>query len=253
LENELSRRKRIEEESRAVRASLEKQLANSNAERELLLAKLEHEVKERKRIEEKFHNRLPRCKAYLVVASIIFIITVATVIISQRYHFVPKVAFKPMEIVASAVQAPVNTTLNLLEQSSLQTSKTTQVIQPVGAETSQKQVQAPPALSEKQSAVQLISPPKQNVTVVEKKEQVAINKGNNILVIRATEETWLRIKIDQNPAFQVFLKPGEIIERKGAGFKLDIGNAGGITLQFKGKLIRNLGNSGQVIHMRLPA
>jgi len=164
----------------------------------------------------------------------------------------PNVAFRPREIVASAVQAPVTTPSNLQEQSS-QTPQTTQVIQPVGAETSKKQVQAPPASPGKQSAVQLISPPKQDVTVVEKKEQVASNKGNNILVIRATEETWLRIKIDQNPAFQVFLKPGEIIERKGAGFKLDIGNAGGITLQFKGKLIRNLGNSGQVIHMRLPA
>ena len=56
LENELSQRKRIEEESRAVKISLEEQLANSNAERGLLLEKLEHGDKERNKIEEDFRT-----------------------------------------------------------------------------------------------------------------------------------------------------------------------------------------------------
>ena len=54
LEMELSQLKGIEEDLRAVKTSLEEQLANSNAERNLLSEKLEHEVKERKRIEEEF-------------------------------------------------------------------------------------------------------------------------------------------------------------------------------------------------------
>jgi len=48
------------------------------------------------------------------------------------------------------------------------------------------------------------------------------------------------------------LKRGEKIERKAASFDLDIGNAGGIKIQFKGKNIENLGKSGQVTHLRLP-
>jgi hypothetical protein len=33
---------------------------------------------------------------------------------------------------------------------------------------------------------------------------------------------------------------------------MDIGNAGGIKMKYKGKVIENLGKSGQVIHLQLP-
>ena len=56
LENELVQRKRIEDESRVVKASLEEQLANSNAEKERVKEELEREIQERKRIEEEFRT-----------------------------------------------------------------------------------------------------------------------------------------------------------------------------------------------------
>jgi len=71
-------------------------------------------------------------------------------------------------------------------------------------------------------------------------------------MISAIEETWLRIRADQNPSFQILLKAGEKYEFKAASVKLKIGNAGGIKIQFKGKSMENLGRSGQVIHLRLP-
>ena len=72
------------------------------------------------------------------------------------------------------------------------------------------------------------------------------------LIITATEETWVRIVADEQPPFEALLKPGERLSRKAGRFDLDIGNAGGIKLVFQGKLIENLGKSGQVIHLRLP-
>jgi hypothetical protein len=254
LEHEVTKRKRLEEELQAIKILLEKQLVNSDSERELLSEELEREITKRKHIEKEFRKKIPRYRASLVAASIIIIIAVATGIISQQHHFASKVDFKPLEIVAPAVQATVNTSVNLQEQPS-QRPQITHAEKHFVAETS-RQAQASPALPQpempgKQNAVQLISSPQQNVPVVEKKDPVVINKGPDILVIRAIEETWLRIKIDHNPPFQVLLKPGEKIERKGAGFELDIGNAGGITIQFKGKFIENVGNSGQVIHMKL--
>ena len=78
------------------------------------------------------------------------------------------------------------------------------------------------------------------------------NEDASILIISAIEKTWIRIKADQNPSFQILLKPGEKLERKAVSFDLDIGNAGGINIQFKGKNIENLGKSGQVTHLRLP-
>ncbi len=254
LKHEVTKRKRIEEELQATNILLEKQLVDGDTERKFLSKELEREITQRKHIEEEFRKRIPRYKAYLVAASII--IAVATGIISHQHRFVPTVDFKPLEIAAPAAHPPVNTSANLLQQLS-KIPQPAQAVQSFVSETS-KQVPAPSALPQpelpgKQNAIQLISPPQQNAPVVEKKEQVVIKKGNDILVITAIEETWLRMKIDRNPPFQVLLKPGEKIERKGAKFELDIGNAGGITIQFHGKFIDKVGNSGQVIHMRLPA
>jgi cytoskeletal protein RodZ len=94
--------------------------------------------------------------------------------------------------------------------------------------------------------IKQISPPVENI-------QTASDRGEaNLLVIRAIEETWMRVKADQNPSFQILLKPGEKFERKAVNFDIDIGNAGGIKIQFKGKDIEDLGKTGDVIHLRLP-
>ena len=89
-------------------------------------------------------------------------------------------------------------------------------------------------------------------SVTQKILAVLENKEGSTLIIKATEETWLRIQIDQNPSYQVLLKAGEKIVRKATSVEMDIGNAGGITVQFKGKNIEDIGKSGEVIHLRLP-
>jgi cytoskeleton protein RodZ len=72
------------------------------------------------------------------------------------------------------------------------------------------------------------------------------------LIVHATEKTWIRIQADDKEPFQVLLNPGEKISHKAARFNMDIGNAGGVRIQFNGKNIENMGKSGQVIHLRLP-
>jgi cytoskeleton protein RodZ len=119
-----------------------------------------------------------------------------------------------------------------------------------------------PSEINKQSPVkeQLISDKIENKAVKSSKEQVSLpdkqpavhSEEASLLIINAIEETWIRIKADQNPSFQVFLKAGDKFERKVASLEMDIGNAGGIKIQFKGKNIETLGKSGQVTHLRLP-
>ncbi len=92
------------------------------------------------------------------------------------------------------------------------------------------------------------SPPKDQ----SKMEALIDDEESSLLVARATEETWIRIQADNKESFQVLLKPGEKFSHKGARFSMDIGNAGGVKIQFKGKTIENLGKPGQVIHLRLP-
>jgi len=74
------------------------------------------------------------------------------------------------------------------------------------------------------------------------------------LVIEARELTWIRIVTDRKTRSEVLLKPGEKIERRAAeGFRLDIGNAGGVDLFFQGKPLGAPGKRGAVVTVNLPA
>jgi cytoskeletal protein RodZ len=72
------------------------------------------------------------------------------------------------------------------------------------------------------------------------------------LIIEAQEETWLRITEDSNKSYQILMKPGERLERSAPSFTIDVGNAGGITLELRGNKMKKLGKSGEVVHIRLP-
>jgi cytoskeleton protein RodZ len=72
------------------------------------------------------------------------------------------------------------------------------------------------------------------------------------LIIIAREKTWLRITEDQKEAYELLMAPGERIERSALQYEIDIGNAGGVSVQFQKKIMNALGKSGEVVHLRLP-
>jgi cytoskeleton protein RodZ len=73
------------------------------------------------------------------------------------------------------------------------------------------------------------------------------------LLIEATEDTWLKITEDRNPPDQITLKKGEKLSRTAREFfVIDVGNAAGVNVTFRGKSLGNLGRKGQVVHLRLP-
>jgi cytoskeleton protein RodZ len=73
------------------------------------------------------------------------------------------------------------------------------------------------------------------------------------LSIEAREVTWLQIKADREPPYQVLLRPGEKIDRNAStSFTVDIGNAGGVDVLFQGKSLGSLGKAGDVVHLKLP-
>ncbi|MFA4916020.1 MAG: RodZ domain-containing protein [Syntrophales bacterium] len=75
---------------------------------------------------------------------------------------------------------------------------------------------------------------------------------SNHLSIEATELTWLRIREGQNSPYEILLRAGEKIERIAPFFVIDVGNAGGIKVDFQGTPMARLGESGQVVHLRFP-
>ncbi|HET6461388.1 MAG TPA: RodZ domain-containing protein [Syntrophales bacterium] len=73
------------------------------------------------------------------------------------------------------------------------------------------------------------------------------------IIMAARELTWLRVNTDNKPPYEVLLQPGEKIERYASHLVvIDIGNAGGIDITFQGKSLGNLGERGQVVHLKLP-
>ncbi|PKN05339.1 MAG: hypothetical protein CVU74_02265 [Deltaproteobacteria bacterium HGW-Deltaproteobacteria-9] len=207
--------------------------------------------------QEPFVNKLIPYKKYIATGAIVVIAAVVTLAILQQPPPKPQVAVGKPAIVATAPPTAVIEPVNPPEQAapvtpSAPVTPPKAVAQPVVPATIKQAPQSLPIQPQQKSATPIKPTLPQNTPVVEKKAPALISEGTDVLVIKATEETWLRMKIDQNPPFQVLLKPGEAIERKGAGFTVDVGNAGGIIMQFKGKTIENLGKSGEVVHLQLP-
>ncbi len=76
--------------------------------------------------------------------------------------------------------------------------------------------------------------------------------SSNKLVIHANELTWISVTEDGGPPYQIMLRPGDNLERTAGKFMLDIGNAGGIVVNFNGTDMGVPGRSGQVVHLILP-
>lgn len=73
------------------------------------------------------------------------------------------------------------------------------------------------------------------------------------LRVEASEMTWIRVRIDDKPSFEVTLKSGDSITWKATHmFDLLIGNAGGINIYFNGDAVHDLGERGKVVSLTLP-
>jgi len=205
--------------------------------------------------EEKFNfGEMLNRKTYWVIASVVIVMIVLYWFVSSR------------DKTSSNIVDTGGVTANLVQQNKEQTAQpSVNPAAPVAPVSPQVKVMpAPPANVVKQQlpvaspaasvagANKEAMPPKQVSPPVKNIPAPAVSEDAGLLVIKATEETWMRVKADQNPSFQVVLKSGEKLERRAAKFSIDIGNAGGVKVQFKGKNVENLGKPGEVVHLRLP-
>jgi len=194
-------------------------------------------------------DKVVEYKAYLLTAvALIFIFILSLLIFSTNQpstdnhnNLSGKIAVIEPEIKADSLTAAPTITVPATEP-------TKAIAQPALNEATKTKPIAPQPTAVRQEIV-AVAP---TTSVAQKILAVLENKEGSTLIIKATEETWLRIQIDQNPSYQVLLKAGEKMVRKAASVEMDIGNAGGITIQFKGKNIENIGKSGEVIHLQLP-
>jgi cytoskeletal protein RodZ len=73
------------------------------------------------------------------------------------------------------------------------------------------------------------------------------------LQIQSTEDTWMQVTVDNQEPIEYSLAPGDKIDLEAsAGYKLVIGNAGGVKLTLNDKPVQISGSSGQVVNLQLP-
>ncbi len=85
-------------------------------------------------------------------------------------------------------------------------------------------------------------------------EAVTGKERSYILVIEASELTWIQIQRDAESSFEIMLRPGEsVTEKASEKFSLIIGNAAGVDISFQGKPLGLIGEQGEVVHLILPA
>lgn len=73
------------------------------------------------------------------------------------------------------------------------------------------------------------------------------------LDIKAIEDTWLKVIIDDQKAEEIMLKSGDTKQIEARNhFNLLIGNAAGVELQLNGSPVEVSGKSGQVVNIQLP-
>lgn len=98
------------------------------------------------------------------------------------------------------------------------------------------------------------SPPLAAALPVSQQEEPAI-QGKHSLQVRATQEVWLRVVVDDQQTTQALLQPGDgRTWHAQEGFTVTVGNAGGVEFTLDNQPIPPLGISGQVVRdVRLPA
>lgn len=73
------------------------------------------------------------------------------------------------------------------------------------------------------------------------------------LAVIATETSWVQVTIDNGETKEVILQPGERAGWEAEhGFKLTVGNAGGVAVEYNGEPLPSLGSSGKVRTLTLP-
>jgi len=205
---------------------------------EYLQSRQDQTVQPEKEVKEKFSlARLAGKKTYLLIAIILIIVIVGQWLISKQDESPPD----PIRSV------PVNADV-LKDHQEAATDEAIMLNQQMGANAVARAEDMKPLPDEKKTDEK--EEQKKTVPVAGNvlTQPVSVrhttdDNGAALLTIRATEETWLRVKPDESPSFQIILKAGDKFEHKAKSFDLDIGNAAGIKIKFKDRNIENLGKT----------
>jgi cytoskeletal protein RodZ len=161
-----------------------------------------------------------------------------------------------IDVVKNQISEPEHKSISLKTTDAIEkTPKSEAQDQPTVASVTQEGNTQPIPLAQAQQAISEAQE-KQKMKQGPASEEININQVNTDetykITMEARELTWLRITADDDQPYEILLQPGEKIERDASRFIIDVGNAGGIDITFQGRSLGNLGEQGQVVHLKLP-
>jgi hypothetical protein len=126
------------------------------------------------------------------------------------------------------------------------------VAQPAQAEAAQPEAAKPEPAQPKAAQAEAAQPPSPAEEV--KQENIAGTEASrHKMEIVCDENTWIKVIVDDAPAEEYFLKPGDRLQLAAKNnYNLLIGNASGVSVQLDGQPVPVPGKSGDVVNLQLP-
>jgi len=115
------------------------------------------------------------------------------------------------------------------------------------------QPSVPAMATQPMTAGSTVQTPFKKTTVKSVSEPVVKVNGKYALTGYVTSETYIKIYVDNEPPKEYIFSPGSYPQWVGnEGFYILVGNAAGIEFDLNGKRIKDLGDQGDVVRLRLP-
>ena len=126
-----------------------------------------------------------------------------------------------------------------------QVTHETEVVEPVA--------QPAPEVAQPEAAKSEAAQPSAPAEEVPQENAAGIEATRHKMEIVCDEDTWLKVIVDDAPAEEYFLKPGDRLQLAAkSNYNLLIGNAGGVSVQLDGQPVPVPGKSGEVVNLQLP-
>jgi cytoskeleton protein RodZ len=126
---------------------------------------------------------------------------------------------------------------------------TPEAVEPKSAQPEEAKTEAPQPKATPETA----ATPPASVEEAPQENAAGTEAARYKLEIVCHEDTWLKVIVDDAPAEEYFLKPGDRLQLTAkSNYNLLIGNAGGVSVQLDGQPVPVPGKTGEVVNLQLP-
>lgn len=193
--------------------------------------------------------------AILITVGVIIVVLIALFLVIDPVSYLKKVISYSERATEDGTQDQGHTADDSRDRVSIQDRTMEGPSPETGPETATRPLTEPPGTDIRSPDIKTAPLETTEVEPVQPPVQTAAPEieGRYTLTAYITERTYIKIYVDNNPPKDYIFSPGSYPQWKGdEGFFLLIGNAAGVEFDFNGETIKDLGDEGDVVRLRLP-